>query len=411
MSPQTQTSPERPALLFTGFEPSGDDHAASVIAELKRRHPDLEIYAWGGPKMEKAGAVIVQRTGENAVIGMPGVKKILEHRKINRSIAKWLRTGPLAGRRGCVHVPVDSPAANFPICAMTKRAGMKVVHLVAPQVWAWASWRVHKLRRLTDLVLCLLPFEEEWFQSRAVPARFVGHPLFDEPVDLEALAPRAARIPGGAPKLALMPGSRPAEMSGCFPVLLDAFARIRAVYPDAAGVVAATKPETAQYLREIASELGGWPAGLHMVASDTDAAIAWCDFALVVSGTVTLQITRQVKPMVALYRPTKLLYYSVGFWLVRPPHFTLPNLVAGRRIVPEFIPHFGDGEPLALEIIKLLRRDGYADDQRENLAAVVRRFRGKNAAVESADALERVLGLRPPEPTRSGVAPLEAARS
>ncbi|MFN7022873.1 MAG: lipid-A-disaccharide synthase, partial [Phycisphaerales bacterium] len=183
-----------PALLFTAFEPSGDDHAAPVIAALRSRHPRLPIYAWGGPKMEAAGATIVERTGDDAVMGMPGLAKVLEHSRINRRIDDWLDD-----HRITVHVPVDSPAANFPICALTKARGAKAVHLVAPQIWAWGQWRLKKLKRLTDLVLCLLPFEEEWFQARGVPARFIGHPLFDRTPDVAAADARIAAGGGTFP--------------------------------------------------------------------------------------------------------------------------------------------------------------------------------------------------------------------
>ncbi|HHN78407.1 MAG TPA: lipid-A-disaccharide synthase, partial [Phycisphaerales bacterium] len=144
--------PAEPAILFTGFEPSGDDHASAVIAELRRRHPGLRMYAWGGPKMGQAGAEIIEETGKDAVMGLPGLSKVLEHRRINQRIAAWLDRNPVR-----VHVPIDSPAANFPICKMARKRGVKVVHLVAPQVWAWGKWRVNKLRRLTDFVCCLLP--------------------------------------------------------------------------------------------------------------------------------------------------------------------------------------------------------------------------------------------------------------
>ena len=177
--PPAAAAGSRPALLFTAFEPSGDDHAAAVVAELRRRHPDLPIYGWGGPKMERAGATIIERTGHDAVMGMPGLAKILEHKRINGRIRRWLDQNPVA-----VHIPVDSPAANFPICKMTKARGIRVVHLVAPQIWAWGPWRIKKLRRLTDLVLCLLPCEEAWFLTRGVRAKFIGHPLFDHPLDL-----------------------------------------------------------------------------------------------------------------------------------------------------------------------------------------------------------------------------------
>lgn len=393
--------PEQPGILFTAFEPSGDDHASAVIAELRRRHPNLPMFCWGGPKMVAAGATLVERTGQNAVIGVPGIGKIIEHVKLTRRIKHWIRAN-----RPALHVPVDSPAANFPVCKIARSFGAKVVHLVAPQVWAWASWRVHKLRRRTNLVLCLLPFEEEWLMARAVPAKFVGHPLFDEPLDLEAIdrrvvelspqippSPGPAQTGGAAPKLALMPGSRPGELTRCFPILLDAFKRLKTDFPLTSGVVAATTPDAVKTLRQLAAAHGGWPEGLGIVHGETDAVVRWCDFALVVSGTVTLQIARQRKAMVAVYSPSWLMYQFLGRWLVSTDLFTLPNLIAGRKILPELIPHFGDGEAVAVEVIKLMRRPGYADDQRQNLDAVCKRFRGKNAAVASADEIERVLGL------------------
>ncbi len=377
-------------MLFTSFEPSGDDHASSVIAELRRRHPGLAMYAWGGPRMAAAGAEVVERTGENAVMGVPGLGKIVEHVGIHKRVAAWMDKG-LAS----VHVPVDSPAANFPICRVARARGMRVIHLVAPQVWAWASWRIRKLRKRTDLVLCLLPFEEEWFQARAVRAKFVGHPLFDHPLDETEVRARAEKLPGreGVPKIALMPGSRPKEMVRCFPVLLDAFNRLKKDFPGATGIVAATKPDAARRLEVLAAAHGGWPQGLSMIWGDTDAVVAWCDFALVVSGTVTLQIARQFKPMVAMYSPGWLMYQLLMRWLVSTDLYTLPNLIAGRRVVPEFIPHFGDGEALAVEIIKLMRRPGYAEEQRENLVAISKRFSGKHCASAAADEIERMLGL------------------
>jgi lipid-A-disaccharide synthase len=391
-----------PGILFTAFEPSGDDHASAVIEELRRRWTaeELPIYAWGGPKMRAAGAELIEETGANAVMGVPGAKKIVEHVNIHKRIARWMKEGKAA-----VHVPVDSPGANFPVAKVAKKQGLKVVHLVAPQVWAWAPWRIHKLRKRTNLVLCLLPFEEEWFMARGVPAKFVGHPLFDEPLDLETVQKRAeehgakVNAPVGAmggvgPRVALMPGSRPQEMVRCFPVLLDAFNRLRRDFPGALGMVAATNAETARKLQELAAVHGGWPSGLGIVSADTDAVVRWCDYAMVVSGTVTLQITRQCKPMVAVYCPSWIMYNLIVRWLISTELYTLPNLIAGRRIMPELIPHFGDGEALAVEIIKFMRRPGYAEDQRENLAAVCRRFAGRNCASGAADAIEGVVGMR-----------------
>ncbi len=402
-------APDAPAILFTGFEPSGDDHASAVIAVLRERHPDLRMYAWGGKKMEAAGAEIVEYTGQSAVMGIPGIGKILEHRAINQRIAAWLDANPVT-----LHVPVDSPAANFPICKLAKARGAKVVHLVAPQVWAWGKWRVHKLRRLTSFVCCLLPFEEPYFKKRDVPAEFVGHPLFDELPDLGALDAELGGFPEPATdgdaqapwgmKVALMPGSRPKEIDSNFPLLIEAFRRLRRDYPRMTGVVAATRADLEPHLREIARRtpiapgceggcVEGWPSGLHIAAEQTDAVVRWCDLSLVVSGTVTLQIARQDKPMVIVYKSSRLMYWGIAKWLVSTPYFSLPNLIAGERVVPELIPHFGGPEAIVNEAVALLERPELAERQRAALRAITEQFRGTHAAKGAADVIARVAGL------------------
>lgn len=392
MTPQPAPSPaegqELPTLLFTAFEPSGDDHAAAVVAELKRRHPALPIFAWGGRAMRAAGAEIVEPTGDDAVMGVPGIAKIREHQLINERIAAWLDA-----HRVAVHVPVDSPAANFPVCALAKKRGIKVVHLVAPQIWAWGRWRIHKLRRLTDLVLCLLPFEARFFEKRGVPARFIGHMLFDTPLDLRELDRRAKGFGEGEPRIAMMPGSRPEELRRNFPFILDVFERIRREYPKAVGVVAATRPEVADELRRIAGEHHGWPAGVSVVVRDTDAVVRWCQVALVKSGTVTLQVAKQGKPMVIFYRKSNALLYPIARGIIATKLFALPNVIAGREIVPEFIPHFGGPDPIVDELRKLLADPEAARRQRADIAEMLAPFQGLHAGALAADAIEEVAGI------------------
>lgn len=389
--PSAQSQPAGPAgpvLLFTAFEPSGDDHAAAVVAELRRRHPALQMFAWGGPRMERAGATIVERTGDDAVMGLPGIKKIREHGRINDRIEAWI-----AEHRPALHIPVDSPGANFSICKIAKRHGVRVVHLVAPQIWAWGRWRIHKLRRRTDLLLCLLPFEEPFFLKRRIQARFIGHPLFDVPTDTAALDERAARLGRGSPRIAMMPGSRPAELQKSFPLLLEAFRALKAAYPGAAGVVAATKPSVAEALREMAGPLGGWPEGLGLAAGDTDAVIRWCDLALVKSGTITLQIARQGKPMVVFYKVNMLLYNALARWMVASKFFTLPNVLAHREIVPELVPLRGGSTEIIAAARRLIDSPEAAEVQRQELARIAELFRGRNAAAAAADAIEEIAGL------------------
>lgn len=383
-----------PDILFTAFEPSGDDHAAAVIERLRQDAPELSIAAWGGPNMRAAGADIIELTGADPVMGIPGPDKIAEHLAINRRIDRWLRDHPAR-----VHVPVDSPAANFPICKIAKRHGARVVHLVAPQVWAWGSWRVNKLRRATDLVLCLLPFEETFFNERSVPARFIGHPLFDDYAGpgmpfseqkLKRIDDESQGLIEGKPKLALLPGSRKKEHLANFPLLLETFRVLKKKHPALAGVVAASSEEAETRLRQIADETGGWPDDLDLVVHATDAVVRWCDVALVVSGTVTLQVARQQKPMVAVYKSSRLMYQLIGRWLLSTRFFTLPNLIADDRAIPEFVPHFEGHERITAEVERLLVDPDAAAAQSQRLAEIIERFRGEHAADNAAHAIARI---------------------
>lgn len=337
--------------------------------------------------MERAGATIVERTGDDAVMGLPGLQKIREHGRINERIETWIEA-----HRPAVHVPVDSPAANFPICKIAKSRGCRVVHLVAPQIWAWGRWRIHKLRRLTDLVLCLLPFEESFFLKRHVPARFIGHPLFDHPLDEADLDRRASAFGGGSPRIALMPGSRPAELAKSFPLLLAAYRDLKADLSGTTGVVAATTEAVAARLEAKAKATGGWPEGLSIAAGDTDAVIRWCDLALVKSGTITLQIARQNRPMVVFYKTKAIPYFLFGKLILSTKFFTLPNVLAHREIVPEFVPHFGDHKPIVAAAKVLIADKVAARTQREELKRITDLYSGRNAAAAAAEAIAGMAG-------------------
>ena len=377
-------------LLFTAFEPSGDDHAAAVIRELRRRRPDLSIYAWGGPKMARAGAEIIAPTGDDAVVGAPGWETIKRYLRIRRDIADWMRAN-----RPTVHIPVDSPGANFTIAKSAKRLGIKVTHLVAPQLWAWGPWRIGKLKRCTDHVLCLLPFEEEWFERRGVRATFIGHPLFDEPLDFDAIDKRVPALPTGSPRVAILPGSRAAEIRRNFPVMLAAFRELRRRHPDLVGVIAATNEAVRGQLQARADLLGGWPEGLDVVVADTDLVVRWCQLALAVSGTVSLQIAKQARPMVVMYKTNKIAWRFLGSWLIRSPFIALPNLIAGRSVIPELFPYFKGHMRLVEAADAVLTSPEAQDAQRRALGEIVQQFAGKNASSDAADAIEEMAGLAP----------------
>ena len=287
-------SSAKATVLFTAFEPSGDAHAAPVIAALKAMAPEIEIVACGGPQMERAGAIMIERTADDGAMGLSALSKIASVKKTQNAIRQWAQA-----RRVNVHVPVDSPAANFAIAKFMKARGVRVCHLVAPQLWAWGPWRLNKLRRCTDLVLCLLPFEQEWFRSRRVPAKFIGHPVINRILDQSQMDAYVKELPTGSPKVLLLPGSRSSEVTRNLPLLLKVFSDIQHNHRRAIAIMVTANDSLARLVREHVPTL---PPGVLLMTGKLDAAISWSEIALCVSGTVSLDLLRQAKPMVGMYR-------------------------------------------------------------------------------------------------------------
>jgi lipid-A-disaccharide synthase len=374
-----------PSILFTAFEPSGDAHAAPLIKELLTRVPSLKIYAWGGPLMEQAGATILGRTADDGAMGFGAVRRARSVRKEIKRIKQWSRQ-----YRVLAHVAVDSPAANFPICKVMQKTGARIVHLVAPQLWAWGRWRIGKLRRLTNLVLCLLPFEEQWFNDRGVPAKFIGHPVMNRPFDQKELADHMHGLPQGAPRVAIFPGSRSQEVRANIRLLVNVYTELQGRHAGMTGVIVAANPELAKIVRK---KIKVFPSGMHMTTAQasggTDAAIAWCDLALAVSGTITLDIARQRKPMVGVYKSGLITW--LGAKLLVRSYVLLPNIIADREIVPEFAPHIGGAMPIVKAASRYILDSKNAANQAEELNRVCLRFANKKPAEEAARLIIKIL--------------------
>jgi lipid-A-disaccharide synthase len=370
------------SVLFTAFEPSGDAHAAPVIAALKHESPHLRLYAWGGPRMAEAGATVIQQTCDDGAMGLGAAKRFFFVRREVKRIKEWARQ-----YRVVAHVPVDSPAANFPICRIMHKSGARVIHFIAPQIWAWGGWRIGKLRKLTNLVLCILPFEEGWFNERGVPAKFIGHPEMNRTLDPATVREKMHGLPAGAPRVAIFPGSRSQEVRVNIKLLTDTFSELQGRHAGMAGLIVAANPRLAKLIRQ---KIDVFPTGLHMVTGGADAAIAWCELALAVSGTVSLDITLQRKPMIGVYR-TGLLSWLLAKVMLRTPYRLLPNIVAEREIVPEFIPHVGGCMPIVKAATRYLHDSKHAAIQTEELNRVCLRFSNHDPAKEAARLILKVI--------------------
>lgn len=374
------------AILFTAFEPSGDALGAPVIRRLLRNNPKLKIYAWGGPLMEQAGAKVLQQTVEAGAMGLSALRRAREVRQEVKRIKQWA-----SEHRVVAHIPVDSPAANFPITKVMRKAGARVIHLAAPQLWAWGRWRLGKLRRRTDLVLCLLPFEEQWFNERRIPAKFIGHPAINRRIDLSQLRERMHGLPRGAPRVVIFPGSRAQEVRANTRLLVSVYNELQGRHSGMGGVIVAANPKLARLIRR---RINVFPVGLHMVTGTTDAAIAWCDLALAVSGTITLDITVQRKAMIGVYK-TGILSWLLAKLILRTPFRLLPNIIAEREIVPEFVPYVGGPDAIVKQATRYLSDSKNAAVMSEELHRVCLRFANRNPAEEAAKLIAKVIAGTP----------------
>jgi lipid-A-disaccharide synthase len=370
------------SILFTAFEPSGDALAAPVIAELRKRAPNLAIYAWGGPKMQEAGATVLETTCDDGAMGLGAVAKAMAVRREIRKIKRWSKQ-----YRVLAHIAVDSPAANFPICKIFRKSGARVLHLAAPQLWAWGRWRLGKLRRLTDLVMCLLPFEEQWFNERGVPARFIGHPVINRAVDPQELKEQTHGLPQGAPRVAILPGSRAHEVAANIRLLTNAYIELQNRHSGMSGIIVAANSKMAQIVRK---KIKAFPTGLHMITGQLDGALTWCDIALAVSGTVTLDVARHRKPMVGVYKAGLITWLGAKA-VMRARYFLLPNLIAEREIVPEFVPYMGGATPIVTAANKYLIDSKNAANLSEELNRVCLRYSNKKPAEEAARWIIKII--------------------
>jgi lipid-A-disaccharide synthase len=372
-----------PVILFTAFEPSGDAHAAPVIASIRLLRPDIRMFAWGGKRMAAAGATLIEESAQDGVMGLTALKRARAVRKQMKAIRAWASKNPIA-----MHVPVDSPASNLPLSRKLRRNGVKTVHLVAPQLWAWGKRRLRKLRRNTEHLLCLLPFEEEWFRKRRVPATFIGHPVMNRALDLDQLDRDAAILPQGAPKLGIFPGSRMQEIRKNTALLLAVYTDLKTRHSEMCGVVVCARTEIAKAIRKRFPIL---PTGLHLVTVNPDIAVRWCDCALTVSGTMSLDLARQLKPMIGIYKVGWI--SRIIAWLVlRTPHRLLPNIIANARIVPEFVPFSGGPGPIVAAATPLLGDSRALAKQSAALEQVRAAFAGHDPAEEGARIILDILG-------------------
>jgi len=379
---------ERPRkVMISAGEASGDRLGAGLAAALRKRDPSIDLVGMGGPKMRDAGVRLVQDSAEVAVVGISEVLSRLP--QIRRAMGRL--ESVLDRERPDLLVPIDFPDFNLRLSARATRRQVGVVYFVSPQVWAWRPGRVNKIRGLVREMLVLFDFEREFYRKAGVPVTWVGHPLAEAPpptADLGALRRRIG-LDSSATIVALLPGSRAGEISRHMPILSDAAERLRRTHPQIEFLVPLAPGAPRQLIEETIRASG--LDRIHIHAGDFPEVLRVCAAGAVASGTASLEAAVVGLPMAVIYRIHPISYW-IGKRLVQVDHVAMPNLIAGKEIVPELLQTECNGTRIAAEISRLLDDSASAAAMRSELRDVIRRL-GEPGVFERA--AERVLANLP----------------
>lgn len=360
-------------LAIIAGEASGDLHAAEVVRELKVLDPALEAFGIGGDLLAREGVRLLHHARE---MGIVGLFNVIRHLRMFRRIYADL-IEEIARQRPDAVLLVDYPEFNLRVAERCKAMGIPVVYYISPQVWAWRRGRVKKIAKIVDLMIVIFPFEEDFYRAHGVPVVYVGHPLIDE---LAGVA-RGDHDPGTPLKVALLPGSRRSEVSVLFPPMLDAVANLRRERAIDACAVQATTISSAELLAMMQAA----NVYVRIVPHGGGEELAAADVALSSSGTATLECAVIGTPVIVMYRLSAATHWFARR-LVKLRHFSLVNIVAGKKVVPELLQHDVNGDRMAAEVRALARPDEHARIRAE-LAAVRARLGDGGASRRAAEAI------------------------
>jgi lipid-A-disaccharide synthase len=373
-----------PRILIITGEASGDLHGANLAKALKARDPQVSLAGIGGRAMEKAGVEVVEEMGRFDIIGMVGpfalvsiLRRFITMRRLFRS------------KRWDTVVFIDHPGLNLRFAYFAKAAGLRVVYYIAPQIWAWAPWRIHWLKQRVDHVLVILPFEKPIYDEAGVPCTFVGHPILDAVAsnyDRGGLRSRFG-LSSDERVIALLPGSRAHEVQVLLPILIEAVEKLAQLEPKTKFILAQASTIHDNLLQPL---LERSPVPIALVKEQAAEVMALSDLVLVASGTATLQAAVVGTPMVLFYRTTPLTFWVANVvirFVIRVKWIGLVNLVAGRTVVPELLQTAATGQRLYEEARRILEdRSGY-DEMKRDLAQVRLALGEPGASARAAEAV------------------------
>jgi len=365
-------------MIVTG-ETSGDHHGAEVVKALRSIDPSVHVYGIGGSALAKAGTALICHNKHLSVVGIQEVvARMPQVLDAYRSIKEEIRKKPPD-----LILLIDYPDFNLRIAKIGKRHNIPVLYYISPQIWAWRKGRAQKIARIVDKMAVIFPFEVPFYEKVGLEAHFVGHPLLDQERDLmsreDALA--AYQASGKSPLIGLLPGSRQGEVDRLLPNMLAAAAIIKKEMPTAGFLLPLAAGLDKKRVQEAVARQG---VPIRIVEDGFYDVLNTVDFAIVVSGTATLETALMGKPMVIVYKVTPLTYL-IGRLLIRVESIGLANIVAGKKVVPELIQGGASPERIAAESLRILENPRRMEEIRSELSRVKHKLGKKGAARRVAE--------------------------
>jgi lipid-A-disaccharide synthase len=370
-------------LYFVAGEASGDEHGAALIRSLRDLAPDCEFYGRGGPRMKRiAGDAFMDWIEAAAVVGLWEVVK--RYGYFRKQFAETLRE--IAAAKPDAVVLIDYPGFNLRLArTLRQRApGLKIVYYISPQVWAWNRGRIAHMARYLDLMLCIFPFEADLYNASGLRTIFVGHPM------IENLAARRTGEPRDPNLIGLFPGSRSREVKKIFPVMLGAAAQIFAQRPATHFEIAAASEILARQIELLAIH-SSVRERLRIVTADSSGTMQRAFAGMVASGTATLESTFFGMPFVLVYKVSWPTYFAARL-MIRTRFLGMPNVLADREIVPEFLQHQARPRPIANAVLGLMNDSGRRAQMIAEFDAIIARLGETGASEKAARAILSELG-------------------
>jgi lipid-A-disaccharide synthase len=389
---QGHRTPKRPAtdpglsVAMVAGEPSGDLLAGLLLDGLQRHWPGLKAVGIGGPQMARRG---FEAWWSSDRLAVRGYAEVLRHYRAIVSIRAQLQRR-LLSEPPDVFVGVDAPDFNLPLERALKAGGVTTVHFVCPSVWAWRAERIHTLAQSADLVLCVFPFEIPLLERHGIRARYVGHPLAQViPFEPDRVAARRRlQLPVDEPVVAVLPGSRGAEVEHLAP----RFFRTAALLAQARPAMRFVVPSVPAWRARVGELARRYAPGLHLEIPEGHShdALEACDVALIASGTATLEAALYKRPMVIAYHMNELSWQITRRKMLQP-WVGLPNILCGSFVVPEFLQRQAQPARLAAAVLEWFEAPS-------RVAALERRFTElhhelrRDTPEQAAHAIEELLG-------------------